>query len=127
MQQAALNFCAICAPRLIESWQGWPNRNAIPRLPKLVDGACQSCGSQAPPIESTRIVWFNYHSDNNTGLPDYWLLQVDGERLKWGLPYFAESACAKCGATAPVSQMQYPNGTSEFKVNCASCGVRSVR
>ena len=127
MQQQSLKFCGSCSRRVIEAWQGWPHRQPVPSLPKLCNGVCESCGEPSGALDSSRIKWFNYHGEYNTGLPDYWLLQVDGERVKWGLPYYSETPCTKCGSVVPVSEMRYPNGTSELKINCAACGVRSVR
>ena len=126
MDQQTTDFCGECARASLASWQGWPDRNPIPTLPKIIAGACESCGGTSS-LPSSRIRWFNYHGEYNTGLPDYWLLEIDGERVKWGFPYFAEAACAKCGEPATVSQMCFPNGTTELKTNCRYCGLRTAR
>jgi hypothetical protein len=76
-------------------------------------------------LDSARINWHNYHRQYNTGLPDFWLLQLDDDSLKrhWGLPYYTEARCPKCRARAIVSEMKFPNGDRELKVNCQRCGV----
>ena len=60
-------------------------------------------------------------------LPDCWLLKVDGERRKWGRPYYAEASCPKCKERTIVSEMNYPNGTHELMHNCPACGLTRVR
>ena len=127
MERQEHTYCGICARPELKEWQGWPHKKAIPLLPRILGDTCEACGSAAERIASGRITWFNYHGEFNTGLPDYWLLVIDGERLKWGLPYFAEGVCPRCSSRTIISQMNFPNGTSELKHNCAACGIRSLR
>ena len=75
-----------CATRILASWQGWRHKDVVPLLPRLESGYCESCGGSAP-LNSERITWYNYHGQYNTGLPDYWLLKIEGERTNWGLGY----------------------------------------
>lgn len=106
-------------------WEGWPHRDAIPSLPKLTGAGCETCGGTER-LSSARIRWFNYHGPYNTGLPDYWLLKVDEGPEKWGSPFYAESRCERCGEVAVVSQMRFPNGSSELMLNCSRCGAGRV-
>ena len=119
-------YCVTCATRILASWQGWPHKDVVPLLPRLESGYCESCGGSAP-LNSERITWYNYHGQYNTGLPDYWLLKIEGERTKWGLPYYAEGACPKCRSHTIISEMKYPNGKHELMHNCKECGLRKVR
>ena len=125
MKQQFFKFCLNCSTKALSSWKGWPHKKKIPNLPKLDSGICATCGSSEI-LNSTSINWFNYHSEGNSGLPDYWLLQINEERYKWGFPYFSTSECPRCKKQAVVSQMCYPNGKVEFKTNCSSCGIRNV-
>lgn len=118
-------FCDRCAKALLASWKGWPHRNPVPHLAKLESPTCVNCGGEER-LDSFRIRWFNYHSEYSTGLPDYWLLKVDQGSRKWGRPYYAEIACPSCDRVAIVSEMQYPNGGDEMKLNCAQCGVQNL-
>lgn len=125
MQKQDLEFCAQCAQSALGSWKGWPHRDVVPSLAQLRAGTCEVCGSGTS-IRNESIAWLNYHSEFNTGLPDYWLLAVTQSPNKWGLPYFAIGLCPKCGDETVVSEMQFPNGNRELKHNCQQCGVRSV-
>lgn len=125
MEQQTINYCEVCATGIIGSWKGWPHKQAIPILPKIEGESCPSCDG-AKSIVNKRITWFNYHSEYSTGLPDYWLLEVDGSRKKWGHPYYGECKCPKCGKASILSEMKFPNGKQEFKSNCPQCGVRNI-
>ena len=127
MEQQSFTYCESCAKNLLAEWRGWPHRDPIPLLPSIKAGVCETCGSRSAPLENERITWFNYHGEFNTGLPDYWLLVIDGERKKWGFPYFAEGQCPRCNQRTIISQMHYPNGTSELKHNCGACGITNAR
>jgi hypothetical protein len=122
MDHQEIAYCDQCSQPILAAWKGWPHKDAIPLLPKLVNGKCEQCGSEKP-LGNGLITWFNYHSEYSTGLPDYWLLIVDGERTKWGNPYYSEGKCSKCDAVAIISEMKFPNGKRELKSNCISCGV----
>jgi hypothetical protein len=41
-------YCAKCSGPILSTWKGWPNRNAVPLLPRIVDGACESCKASRP-------------------------------------------------------------------------------
>jgi len=122
----SVDYCLKCSADILNGWQGWPHKVAVPLLPQMVHGHCTVCDG-IDVLHSDRITWFNYHSDFNTGLPDYWLLKINGERTKWGLPYLSECECRKCGGRAIVSEMNYPNGKYETKSNCEACGVLRCR
>jgi hypothetical protein len=126
MDAQASIYCESCAAPWLGAWKGWPHKDTLPLLPRLDVSPCRSCGGTSA-LRSERITWFNYHSEYSTGLPDYWLLKIDGERTRWGRPYYAEGACPKCGTRTIVSQMRYPNGTHELMHNCPSCGLRRLR
>ena len=121
-----IQYCEDCAKKILETWKGWPHKDAIPHLPKIVGATCNICEGTNN-LQSNRITWFNYHSEYSTGLPDYWLLVIDGDRKKWGLPYYAEGSCPKCGAVSNISEMKYPNGKHEYKSNCENCGIYNAK
>jgi hypothetical protein len=118
-------YCNACSEKILKEWQGWPHRDVLPFLPKMSNGNCEICGN-ANGLEPLRICWLNYHSEFSTGLPDYWLLVIKPQGNKWGYPYYGESNCPKCGGRSIVSQMKYPNGTSEICHNCEYCGVIKI-
>jgi hypothetical protein len=118
-------YCEPCARTILAQWQAWPHRTAVPTLPILVDGACTLCGADAG-VRSERIRWENVHGTYNTGLPDYWLLQVDAGNAKWGRPYSSEAACPRCGGRSIVSEMKH-SSRRELMLNCPACGVIRFR
>jgi hypothetical protein len=126
MGDQPISYCSSCSQELLAKWKGWPHKNAIPVLPRLEDGVCVECGGDQA-LNNSRITWFNFHNEYNAGLPDYWLLVVDGERIKWGKPYLGETKCTKCGSQAVLSEMNYPNGKRETKLNCSNCGILNSR
>jgi hypothetical protein len=116
------NFCATCSAPLLAAWKGWPLRDPIPHLPRIVDATCGACGGSKT-LQSERIHWLNYHGRYNTGLPDYWLLVTDQE-TSWGAPYFGDVPCLKCGKSAVLSQHGDTRSQRfEYKINCFSCGL----
>jgi hypothetical protein len=122
MEQKNTQYCEGCAKKILSEWKGWPHKQVVPTLPEMLEGTCPVCG-RLNSLAAERITWFNYHGEYNTGLPDYWLLEIDGERKKWGHPYHGECACSQCGTSAVLSEMRFPNGKQEFKCNCSKCGV----
>ena len=122
MEQQDLRFCLECAKRGLSDWKGWPHKVPVPPLTKLDNDVCKECGC-SDVLESSRIGWLNVHGPFSTGLPDYWVLTINGHRNFWGYPYYLEGRCRGCGEMVVVSQMQYPGGEVEFKSNCESCGV----
>lgn len=123
MEHPSHTYCEPCSVPLLTAWRGWPHQRPVPLLPRLVGGACEACSGSGKELDSRRVRWFNYHSEHNTGLPDYWLLKFDGAASKWGLPYFGEGVCPRCQGRTIESQMNYPNGTREIRHSCAVCGV----
>ncbi len=124
MNQQNTLYCEICSEAILSSWRGWPHKDVIPLLPRIEFGKCPCCSNEASPgLVSSRITWFNYHGAFSTGLPDYWLLVIDGDRKKWGLPYFAEGVCPLCKGRSAISKMKFPNGTCELMHNCEKCGL----
>jgi len=126
MEPVSIQYCESCATQILASWQGWPHKYVVPLLPRLESGSCGLCGGSVP-LYSERITWYNYHGPYSTGLPDYWLLKIEEERTKWGLPYYAEGVCPKCRSRTIISEMKYSNGKHEFMHNCKECGLRKVR
>lgn len=122
---ADLSFCAQCAKAALHGWRGWPHRDPLPSLPRVLGRTCEVCGA-CEAIHNENIAWLNYHSPGSTGLPDYWLLVVAESPNKWGLPYFAAGDCPKCSSPTVVSEMRYPNGERKFKHNCGRCGLMDV-
>jgi hypothetical protein len=125
MEREELLFCDPCANGVLGGWKGWPHRDAVPRLPRVISGVCEACGGSAG-VRSSSIAWLNYHSAFSTGLPEYWLLVVVERPNKWGYPYFASGQCPTCSEASVVSEMRYPNGEHELKHNCGRCGVTSA-
>ena len=122
MELQHIEYCEDCARKILSEWKGWPHKQAVPILPEMKDGSCSVCGSRNV-LVNNRITWFNYHGAFNTGLPDYWLLEIDGARTKWGYPYYGKCTCVHCKSPAILSEMRFPNGKQEFKCNCENCGV----
>lgn len=125
MTKQAIQYCEQRAQGIVKEWKGWPHKKPIPLLPIVVGGKCEKCSGSIV-LDKSRITWFNYHGEYNTGLPDYWILVIDGEHTKWGEPYYSECTCPKCGARAILSEMKYPNDKHEFKSNCSVCGIRNA-
>jgi len=122
MEQQTIQYCEECAKKMLPVWKGWPHKQAVPMLPRIKGGSCLKCGGNTC-LANESITWFNFHSEYNTGLPDYWLLEINGSRKKWGRPYYGECTCSKCGEPSILSEMKFPNGQQEFKCNCKQCGV----
>ena len=122
MKRQNLTYCKSCADSILGKWKGWPHKDVIPLLPKSIDGICEECGSNET-LDSSEIIWLNYHSEYSTGLPDYWLLVIRSKSNKWGLPYYSEGQCPRCNSRTILSEMNYPNGKHELKHNCKKCGV----
>ena len=114
-------YCISCAEPILEKWKDWPQRKAVPLLPRLIGGVCEACGGTKP-LKASHIQWLNYHDEFSTGLPDYWQLVIMLKPNKWGTPYLGESDCPRCQGRAVVSQM---NCEKEGKAcyNCSTCGV----
>ena len=122
MRTKHFDYCIKCSQEILGAWKGWPHRDPIPLLPRMIDGRCENCcGTEF--IVPTTISWLNYHSADSTGLPDYWLLRVAAQLNNLGQPYYGEINCPNCNCRSTVSQMHYPNGTDELCLNCANCGV----
>jgi hypothetical protein len=119
-------YCISCSQSILDSWKGWPHKDSIPLLPRIIDGRCEKCGGTEC-LEPSTICWLNYHSEYSTGLPDYWLLKREPQQNKWGLPYAGETNCPKCNNRAIVSQMKHPDGNIEMYHNCENCGVLKVK
>lgn len=118
-------YCNKCAQKILKEWKGWPKKDVIPLLPRMLNDICEVCGHEDK-LHPSSILWFNYHSEFSTGLPDYWLLIVQQQKNKWGHPYYYENDCPKCNARAIISLMNYPNGSSEMFYNCEKCGILDV-
>lgn len=115
-------YCEPCSLPRLATWKGWPNRNLIPLLPRLIDGCCETCAQPSASLDSSRIGWQNVHGYGNTGLPDHWRLVVDTAWDRWGLPYFGEAVCHRCGQRAVVSEHM----TRDLRLNCPQCGIRRL-
>lgn len=124
MVRQDIAYCDRCSRSLLAAWQGWPQQDPLPRLPKFESPRCESCGG-VEALASGRIRWLNYHGPYNTGLPDYWLLAVDVGDVKWGHPYYAETPCPACGAALIVSE--HPKGTLAVSLACHHCRAPQPR
>jgi len=118
-------YCNACSQKTLEKWKGWPLRDTVPILSRIINGTCETCGKNEY-LESSKISWLNYHSEFSTGLPDYWLLIITNTENKWGQPYYSESNCPQCNKRTIISQMNYPNGTREMCHNCENCGTIKI-
>ena len=119
-----MKFCRQCSQAILAGWKGWPHKDAVPLLPRMSDGHCETCGGEQA-LNNEDIIWLNYHSKYNTGLPDYWLLKI-GIPNKWGRPYLSEGECPRCKSRTIISEMIFPNGKRETKHNCEKCGIRQA-
>ncbi len=122
MEPQSLTYCEPCALPRLAAWKGWPQRDAIPPLPRLIDGRCQSCALAAAALDGARIGWLNIHRGECSSLPDYWRLVIDNAWDKWGRPYFGETECRRCGRRAIVSE----HPTDHLRLDCACCGIRRL-
>jgi len=126
-----IRFCRPCALSALAQWKGWPIRDAVPRLPMIHNGKCPVCHGTEELI-STSIEWHNVHGQYNTGLPDYWVLQVNNRKSfektfpsKWGLPYYEIRKCERCGETILTSIFNPPIGW-ELRQQCMNCNFIAV-
>lgn len=126
MKKEFHSYCKKCSVHILKRWKGWPQKDKIPQLPRIIDGSCEICRGREE-LHAEDISWRNYHSEFSTGLPEYWLLEINKPKNKWGLPYFSESSCPRCKGRSIVSQMHYPNGTSDICHNCSKCGVIKIK
>lgn len=122
MKTKHFDYCSNCSQEILGGWQGWPHKDSIPLLPRMIGGSCEKCGATEF-IVPTAISWLTYHSSYSTGLPDQWLLKIQNHLNNWGQPYFGEISCPNCNSRATLSQKNYPNGTVEICLNCDNCGV----
>lgn len=125
-----MKYCKKCSEDIFKDWRGWPLlkdignlSETVPDLPKLDDGcSCQVCGGNAS-IDSEDIRWRSCNSKFSTGLPDYWVLSINYREKDWGRPYAYEASCLSCLNTGVVSYIKYPDGSSEWAINCVKCGL----
>jgi ribosomal protein S27AE len=122
----SITYCLPCSKVILETWKGWPHRKAVPMLPNLDGNECEKCGSSQS-LSGHKITWLNCHHEFNTGLPDYWLLEIEGKAVKWGRPYLGQEECTRCGTIAVVSEMNKSSNRRELKINCAKCGLVKMR
>ncbi len=125
MRTRNYNYCSECSKEILGAWRGWPHKDAIPLLPRMIDGSCERCGGKEF-IEPTSISWLNCHSGDSTGLPDYWILKIQPEPNHWGQPCIGEICCPNCTERATISQMKYSGRADELCMNCENCGVIKV-
>lgn len=115
-------YCSKCSTSILDCWKGWPHRDPLPVLPKIISGKCQKCGGHET-INSLDLGWMCYQSEFSTGLPDYFYVAPTSNQSKFGYPYFNHSECPFCSQPSVLSYMKYPNGTKELCHNCQVCGV----
>ena len=121
MEDPEIFYCLECAEQKLSQWKGWPHRSPpIPYLQPLGDGSCKACHSDER-LSNKRIFWRNVHEKHNTGLPNYWLLEIDADPFnnKWGQPYSGDMKCTKCKGPATISVFG-PN-KNHIKYNCEAC------
>lgn len=115
-----MNFCFSCSKNELAEillWRGWPLRTRLPYIKLFEDSACPKCLSEKMINDASHFVWLNIHEPYNTGLPDYWKIQIesDGITQKWGTPYLRNILCG-CGASAVLS-----DHLGEKAVSCPKC------
>lgn len=120
MDPQSLDYCDPCARQTLATWKGWPHRDAVPELPRLIGGRCEACAQVTATLNSSLIRWRNCHNSDG-GPPDWWLLEVDDDVMNWGRPYHAEMQCPRCNESAVVSEFR-----TEMRMNCPDCGVRRL-
>lgn len=119
-----LNYCKPCTKIALAEWQGWPHRDhPIPFLVALTDNeTCNVCSSNET-VSNEQINWVNYHSAYSTGLPDYWLLQIDAEEeyKRWGKPYSGQQKCLSCDNSAIISEHKPTPSKTDIAIHCYKC------
>ncbi len=92
------DLCRTCAEWAFARWRGWCSAGTetwqqkpnLPDVPLLDGGVCPRCQGSIG-VRPEEITYHNFHGPSNTGLPDYYFLDLDpanrtfGE--KWGRPY----------------------------------------
>jgi hypothetical protein len=84
VQSADLITCRHCAEWAVGRWRGWHPTSranpseALPQLPAMNGGKCERCGGQEP-LALNHIIYQNYHGPYNTGIPDYFYLEICSE------------------------------------------------
>ena len=112
-----INYCKSCAKPELSKWKGWPHKDRIPTLPKIIENICERCTDDKI-IKSTEINWTNIHGEHNTGLPDYWLLTISDYDSQWGKPYANEILCSTCEEMCIVSEFY-----GKYLLNCNNCNI----
>ena len=92
-------LCLNCAILAFQVWKGWcavgglSRYKPLPDVPELVEGQCSVCQS-SDGLLVDRIFYRNIHGPYNTGLPDYFVLEIAEPPLaaehpfrRWGRPY----------------------------------------
>lgn len=90
--------CKSCATWAFARWRGWCSvgtetwheKPDLPEVPELVSGTCPRCGG-ADTIPIDDIYYCNFHSASNTGLPNYFYLEIRSsdphDMRRWGRPF----------------------------------------
>lgn len=120
-------FCLACARAAFRVWRGWcsygtehwnqtrKEKLALPDLPRMQKGECPQCRSTESVIAES-IYYRNEHGPGNTGLPDYFVLEIveAGEysrcasQRKWGRPFVD-------GGTGRIPWMEMLQRIEKFK------------
>ncbi len=91
-------FCHACAEEAFKIWKGWCSfgtnnwserdleKTKLPDIPELVDGKCPRCGGEKR-LADRKISYQNIHGPGNTGLPDYFVLYINGTSPRKGIIY----------------------------------------
>ena len=122
MDKLETHYCKTCAVKAFSKWKGRPHKDVLPLLPKIVSGTCQRC-SGAESISSYNIAWLSH---KNEDAPAYCTLVEVAYTNDLGLPYFSEMRCPKCQQRSIVSEVNLPDGGTEYKCNCQLCGIVDI-
>lgn len=89
-------LCSECAKWAFKQWRGWcayglDDPPPVPDVPRLVEGCCPRCQATEG-VDPNRVGYANVHGAGNTGLPDFFVLQIfdspgRGSWDRWGTPY----------------------------------------
>jgi hypothetical protein len=109
------SYCRDCSSPILEKWQGWPQRDKIPALPRIINGECEVCGGTNA-LSHNKLGWINV----GFGLPSFWYVSMNGH-ISWGLPYYGESECPHCQKRSIISQH-----ADKLCHNCQECGIIKI-
>lgn len=128
MKIQTMIYCRPCSEPVLKAWRGWPERDAVPFLPQIINGSCEKCNrNSSDGIESTKLRLGPYYKKfESIGLPDAFEVYESNHDShgipNFGYPYFTVGECPNCSKPTQVSFWRFPNGKVEIIHNCLICG-----